>query len=350
MKGADGDVEVAVSKVGDHSGGREWSDATARFVFGFIPFVGGMGVQAEAVWIQIRTVAVIAALYGHDVDAEEVQQAIIVCLMDGAATQVSDGSAQRQMERVAMQQVIRKLVISLSGAGAFQGLFNGITGALKGSWDGARPPPALIERCKLHFAPRRLRAETTHVIRVGALALIFGTCKLITPTIKILELPEKLIKPRARLDALPWLRPCICLGAVAFALLLLVAVGKYCVRRFQRTTSTAPLLVFTGLALLQALLGMNIIEDALKACLALVPHTGLLVLPAETTSTATAATLETVKVGRRYLLALYHVHRGVYGGLSLWGAHGGGLARLAGPAANCCCQLTEMSCRAASSR
>jgi pyruvate/2-oxoglutarate dehydrogenase complex dihydrolipoamide acyltransferase (E2) component len=149
------DVEVAVAKCAD-LGGRTWTDATARFVFGFVPFFGGMGVQAEALWLQIRTIAIIAALYGHDVESEDVQQAIIVCLMDGAATQVKDGSARLQMERVAFQQVIKKLALSLSGAGSLEGLFNGVTGTLRGQWDGGRPPPALIERCRVHFRPSRV--------------------------------------------------------------------------------------------------------------------------------------------------------------------------------------------------
>ena len=123
LEQAAGDVEAAVEKCGD-LGGRRWSDATARFVFGFVPFVGGMGVQLEEMWLQIRCVAIVASLYGHDVETEEVQQKIMLCLMDGAATQVADGTAKLQMERVALQQVLRKLVLSMSGASSLEGLFN----------------------------------------------------------------------------------------------------------------------------------------------------------------------------------------------------------------------------------
>ena len=51
-----GSVEAAVEKCSD-LGGRRWSDATARFVFGFVPFVGGMGVQLEEMWLQVRQTA-----------------------------------------------------------------------------------------------------------------------------------------------------------------------------------------------------------------------------------------------------------------------------------------------------
>ena len=51
-----GSVDAAVEKCSD-LGGRRWSDATARFVFGFVPFVGGMGVQLEEMWLQVRQTA-----------------------------------------------------------------------------------------------------------------------------------------------------------------------------------------------------------------------------------------------------------------------------------------------------
>ena len=54
---------------------------------------GGMGVQAESIWIQIRTIA-ISILNGHDVVQNKYSVTIIILLMDGAATQVSDGTAR----------------------------------------------------------------------------------------------------------------------------------------------------------------------------------------------------------------------------------------------------------------
>ena len=117
------DVEKAVDLCAD-MGGRGWTDATARFVVGFVPFVGGMGLQLEQMWLQIRVLGIIAALYGHDVDTVEVQQQIILCLMDAVAGQAQSGKLRSEMERIALTQVatqrrLRSLAsccVCLSGA------------------------------------------------------------------------------------------------------------------------------------------------------------------------------------------------------------------------------------------
>lgn len=282
-------VDAAVEKCSD-LGGRRWSDATARFVFGFVPFVGGMGVQLEEMWLQIRCVAIIAALYGHDVEAEDVQQKIILCLMDGAATQVADGSAKLQMERVALQQVLRKLVLSMSGASSLEGLFNGVTGSLRGAWSGGRPPPALLERCKTHFKPRSaLRQPSTSTLWIGVMAASLLLCKLVTPVTKLIELPTKIVKPREQLDAKPWLGPLITIVAALIVVAIVALAIKLVVSRSRRTLSTVPLVAFLGLAGLQAVLAMNMSEDFLNVIL----H-------------RTSA----VRV-------LYHFHRGAYGAIGL---------------------------------
>ena len=286
------DVEQAVEKCGD-LGGRQWSDATARFVFGFVPFIGGMGVQLEEMWLQIRCVAIIASLYGHDVEQEDVQQRIILCLMDGAATQVADGSAKLQMERVALQQVLRKLALSMSGAGQLEGLFNGVTGTLRGAWSGGRPPPALIDRCRTHFKPQSaLQQPATSTTMIAVMAVALVVCKLVTPVAKLIELPDKIVKPKRRLEEMPWLRPLVSIAALLVAIALLVFAAKKIVARVNRTVSTIPLLVFLGLAALQAILAMTATEDLLSV-------------------------FHWLSEGENILRVLYHAHRGAYGVIGL---------------------------------
>ena len=50
-----------------------------------------MGLQLEQMWLQLRVLGIIAALYGHDVETEETQQLIILCLMDAVTGQAQSG-------------------------------------------------------------------------------------------------------------------------------------------------------------------------------------------------------------------------------------------------------------------
>jgi hypothetical protein len=178
----------------------------------------------------------------------------------------------------------------MSGASSLEGLFNGVTGTLRGAWSGGRPPPALLERCKTHFKPQSaLRQPSTSTLWIGVMAASLLLCKLVTPVTKLIELPTKIVKPRERLDAKPWLGALISIAAALIAVSVVAFAIKLVVARSRRTLSTVPLVVFLGLAGLQAVLAMNMSEDFLNA----VVH---------------RTSIERV---------LYHLHRGAYGAIGL---------------------------------
>jgi hypothetical protein len=91
------DVELAVSGVfaDTRSFVTRITDASLAMAFG-VP-----ATTLTPIWRNLRTVALVASLYGHDVQDEMTQSAIVWCLVEGEA-----GRAPR----VALRKVVRKLV------------------------------------------------------------------------------------------------------------------------------------------------------------------------------------------------------------------------------------------------
>jgi hypothetical protein len=153
-------------------------------------------------------------------------------------------------------------------------------------------------------------AKTVANAQVGALALTFVLCKLLTPVKKLLQLPDKLIKPAGRLEAAPWLRPLIVCGAAVLSLALVGLAARALFARVRAMPSVGPLCVFGGLALLQAVLAMNLAEDALKASLAW-GGGGVGGMGGGGAAAAAAAMMAS------YVPLFYHAHRAVYAAVSL---------------------------------
>ena len=294
LEEADGDIERAVDLCAD-MGGRGWTDATARFVVGFVPFVGGMGLQLEQMWLQIRVLAIIAALYGHDVDTPTVQQQLILCLMDAVTGQAQAGKLRSEMERVALTQICKKLVLGMTGCstlgrrkgqlppppshartykqrrqqrqqqqhqpasrlGSAGGLYNAITGTVRGQWSGGRPPPELIDRAKKHFRPSsKLFIGVTQM--TGIILACLVSAKLVTVAKLVAGLPDKIFK------GLPLsivFRFFIMLLELMVLVPAVAAAGYGLVKFIKSMPAGIPVIVFGGLGLLQALVAYNMTLD-----------------------------------------------------------------------------------------
>jgi hypothetical protein len=95
----DGDVERALLRVGAevHQG---WSDSCIRFLAACVPG-GGMALKMERLWVQLRMVALVAALYGHDVGDSAVCHKMLICLVDTKISNYSNPKLDSNVDPIA---------------------------------------------------------------------------------------------------------------------------------------------------------------------------------------------------------------------------------------------------------
>eukprot|EP01052_Picozoa_sp_SAG31_P010125 SAG31_NODE_545_length_14238_cov_15.518849_12_plen_252_part_00 len=216
-----------------------------------------MGLQLEQMWLQLRVLGIIAALYGHDVNSVEVQQQIILCLMDAVAGQAQSGKIRSEMERIALTQICKKLVLGMTGSSTLGGLYNGITSTVRGQWSGGRPPPELIDRAKKHFRPRsQLTISVTQA--TGLILLSLVAAKLVTVFRILIELPSVLFKGS---QLTVWFIVLFVCAEVAVLVPIVGGILYGALVLIRRLPSVLPVAVFGGMGLLQTLIAYNMALD-----------------------------------------------------------------------------------------
>mmetsp|Transcript_43603 Transcript_43603/g.107895 ORF Transcript_43603/g.107895 Transcript_43603/m.107895 type:complete len:919 (-) Transcript_43603:747-3503(-) len=105
-----GDVESAIT-LAIHESELRWSDAARKVVLACIPFVGLAASTLDLLWSQLRLVATVASLYGHDVYASDVQYRILLCIVQGTVSY----NGERSTVNLAAQQVSRVVVSNAVG-------------------------------------------------------------------------------------------------------------------------------------------------------------------------------------------------------------------------------------------
>lgn len=105
-----GDVESAIT-LAIHESELRWSDAARKVLLACIPFVGLAASTLDLLWSQLRLVATIASLYGHDVYASDVQYRILLCIVQGTVSY----NGERSTVNLAAQQVSRVVVSNAVG-------------------------------------------------------------------------------------------------------------------------------------------------------------------------------------------------------------------------------------------
>ena len=144
----DGDVEAAVCCVAE-SADTAWGESCFRFLAGLVP-LGGMAVRLESLWVQLRAVALVAALYGHDVSDSVICYRMLLCLVDSKLSGAGAASIQRNGKRddplaQGAQAVVSNVAKNVSNGGAISVLVDSLTGV---SID------ELVVRAREHFRPQ----------------------------------------------------------------------------------------------------------------------------------------------------------------------------------------------------
>ena len=192
LRQCDGDVDAAVEVAAAQGTKREASARIIEFLVSMLPYLGGASVQAEQLWFRLRTVALIAALYGHDVRNRDVQYQIVICLVDTEVRNIREGKslsshAGRAAVRMGVSRVARTMVSSTVGRAVVGSAPLGVLWNAMSGDDGS----AVAERARLHFRPATSRK--TFQLHVAMLVLLL--CKVVTPCRHVWWIPFALVCP-----------------------------------------------------------------------------------------------------------------------------------------------------------
>lgn len=183
----DGDVSKAVQSVAV-TADSAWGDSCIRFLAGLVP-LGGMAVRLETLWVQLRAVALVAALYGHDVQDSVICNRMVLCLVDA---RISGSAPPRNSNHDPLALGAKRVVSDVARRVSNGGTMGMFVDSLAGN-----SVAAVVERAQSHFAPQNtfsnlwlmLLVVLTAATRVVKPA-VFALGKASTFAEKLLELEE----------------------------------------------------------------------------------------------------------------------------------------------------------------
>eukprot|EP00808_Paulinella_micropora_P030529 g64451.t1 len=101
-----GDPETAMDEA--HKNSYSWSSSFQQLVLGSMPYVGAASSLIFPMWLEIREVALVAALRGYDVEEEDIKVRILLCAM-AAGGEVMGKVAIQKAAKIAAEKVAQRV-------------------------------------------------------------------------------------------------------------------------------------------------------------------------------------------------------------------------------------------------
>ena len=259
----DGDVGKAVQSVAV-TADSAWGDSCIRFLAGLVP-LGGMAVRLETLWVQLRAVALVAALYGHDVQDSVICNRMVLCLVDA---RISGPAPPRSPNHDPLALGAKRVVSDVARRVSNGGTVSVFVDSLAGN-----SVEAVVVRAQSHFAPQNkfsnlwlmllvVLTAATRVVKPAMLGLNTAT----TFAEKLLESEDS---PLGRLHDILAMLPfgssvmfatvtCFCLLAGLIALLI---VGRLTFAAARSSPSVFTFVVMSVPPLVQAFLAGSAAES-----------------------------------------------------------------------------------------
>lgn len=286
-----------------------WSDSCIRFLAACVPG-GGMAMKMERLWVQLRMVALVAVLYGHDVQSSAVCYRILICLANtkiAGADLAAPGGDQMGSDPIALgartvaADVAKRVAWRVSGSGPLAALFDGLTGVSSA---------ALVLRARDHFRPQ----NTISFVWLLALGFFCIATKVVGPMLVLAELCLRGVDILMEIRPVSWLlrsgagiafMPQLCTAAVVAGCLFIAATASWRLgvvgcQLARRTPSSLTFLLFLVPPSVQAVLAFSASSEMLMAW-----ADGSLLSISNGAGTATVIGLS------------YHAHNAFYGFMSV---------------------------------
>eukprot|EP01044_Picomonas_judraskeda_P003911 COSAG03_NODE_334_length_8910_cov_814.886392_3_plen_932_part_00 len=154
----DGDVGKAVQSVVT-TADSAWGDSCIRFLAGLVP-LGGMAIRLESLWVQLRAVALVAALYGHDVQDSVICNRMVLCLIDA---RMSGPAPPRKPDHDPLALGARTVVSNVAKRVSNGGTVSVLVDSLSGN-----SIEAVVIRARQHFAPQHKLSNVWLAVLLGA--------------------------------------------------------------------------------------------------------------------------------------------------------------------------------------
>jgi hypothetical protein len=165
----DGDVGKAVNSVAT-TADSAWGDSCIRFLAGLVP-LGGMAIRLESLWVQLRAVALVAALYGHDVQDSVICNRMVLCLVDA---RMSGPAPPRKPDHDPLALGARRVVSDVAKRVSDGGTVSVLVDSLAGN-----SVEAVVIRARQHFAPQNRLSNVWLMLLLGATA----TTRVVKPAL-----------------------------------------------------------------------------------------------------------------------------------------------------------------------
>ncbi len=165
----DGNVGKAVQSVAT-TADSAWGDSCIRFLAGLVP-LGGMAIRLESLWVQLRAVALVAALYGHDVQDSVICNRMVLCLIDA---RMSGPAPPRKKDHDPLALGARRVVTDVAKRVSDGGTMSVLVDSLNGN-----SIEAVVIRARQHFAPQNKLSNAWLMMLFGAAIVT----RVVKPTI-----------------------------------------------------------------------------------------------------------------------------------------------------------------------
>ena len=154
----DGDVGKAVQSVVT-TADSAWGDSCIRFLAGLVP-LGGMAIRLESLWVQLRAVALVAALYGHDVQDSVICNRMVLCLIDARMSGPAPlPKPDHDPLALGARRVVSNVAKRVSNGGTVSVLVDSLSG---------NSVEAVVIRARQHFAPQHKLSNVWLAMLLGA--------------------------------------------------------------------------------------------------------------------------------------------------------------------------------------
>lgn len=136
-----------------------WGDSCIRFLAGLVP-LGGMAIRLESLWVQLRAVALVAALYGHDVQDSVICNRMVLCLVDA---RMSGPAPPRKPDHDPLALGARRVVSDVARRVSNGGTVSVLVDSLSDN-----SIEAVVIRARQHFAPQNKLSNAWLMVLLGA--------------------------------------------------------------------------------------------------------------------------------------------------------------------------------------
>jgi hypothetical protein len=352
----DGNVEAAVRRVSE-SADTGWGDSCIRFLAGLVP-LGGMAVRLEGLWFQLRAVAFVAALYGHDLSDSVVCYRMLICLVDAKVSDrpaATGGSEPGDPLVRGARTVVSDVANRVSNGGVVSVLVDSLTGTTI---------DALVMRAREHFRPQ----NAFSYFKLLALFMVCVTARILTPLLALSYTTHSLaagtlgeggrfsfVLPSAvrHLPLVGFVATMIVMALMVSGAVAVLCLAALCLLRLVRTYPSSfsfvimcvPPIAQAALARSAALaLALTVSDGSLVHAaggttvigISWHAHKALYGFCAVANQRFDSASLRTMLKGLQWTLVYWPLE-----GLAKWALAGGGLAQL-GPLGTVCVDVTSI--------